>query len=144
MVSECPSPRPIVIESDISAAQRICRKLLDVAAGGGFNDDELFGIHLALEEAFVNALKHGNKMDPKKHVTIDYLVTEEKFEVSIADDGPGFVPAEVPDPRRSENLCKAFGRGLLLMKSFMDVVEHNKAGNCVRMVKYRAGAKNKN
>ena len=143
MVSESSSPKAVVIDSHTDQAARICRQLLDVAKSNGFEGDDVFAIHLALEEALVNAIKHGNRMNPKKRVTIKYAVTPEKFDVSIADDGDGFRPGDVPDPRSSENISKPSGRGLLLIKEFMDIVEHNVSGNCVHMVKYKTDIKNK-
>jgi serine/threonine-protein kinase RsbW len=105
--------------------------------------DSIFGIHLALEEAFYNAVKHGNKQDTSKQVHIEYMITQEKFEVYVADEGDGFNPDEVPDPRLEENLCRTCGRGMLLMVSFMDVLEYNQKGNRVRMIKYKNKSKNK-
>lgn len=137
MISEFSSPKAVVIDSQVGLAERVCRQLLDAAEGNGFDGDDVFAIHLALEEALVNAIKHGNRMDPKKHITVEYAVTPERFDVSIADDGSGFCPDDVPDPRDAENLSKPSGRGLLLMKEFMDVVEHNSTGNRVHMIKYR-------
>ena len=75
-------------------------------------------------------------MDPNKRVHVKYLITPEKFDISIKDDGGGFDPDTVPDPRSEENLYKSSGRGLLLMQSYMDLVQYNKSGNCVHMVKY--------
>ncbi len=94
-------------------------------------------MHLALQEAFINAVRHGNQMDPDKEVKIEYLVDPEKFEISVTDEGEGFDPEAVPDPRCGENLYKPNGRGLLLMRAYMDAVEYNEKGNRVRMVRYR-------
>ncbi len=129
-----------VVASCVSAIERICRELLDDVAGCGFDEDEVFGIHLALEEAFVNAIKHGNKADEHRSVSIEYFITPVKVDISISDEGAGFTPEAVPDPRSEENLYKSGGRGLLLMRSHMDVVEHNDKGNCVHMIKYRTNA----
>jgi serine/threonine-protein kinase RsbW len=137
MVSESSPPKAIIIDSQAGRAERVCRQLLDVAEGNGFDSNDIFAIHLALEEALINAIKHGNRMDPKKQITVEYTISPEKFDVSITDDGSGFRPGDVPDPRDSENLSKPSGRGLLLMKEFMDVVEHNSTGNRVHMIKYK-------
>ena len=94
-------------------------------------------VHLALEEAFLNAAQHGNKLDPTKKVKIDYALTAEEIEISITDQGGGFNPNSVPDPRSDENLYKPDGRGLLLIQSYMDTVEFNESGNRVRMVKQK-------
>ena len=129
-----------VVASCVSAIEPLCRELLDDAAGCGFDEDDVFGIHLALEEAFVNAVKHGNNADEHKSVSVEYVITPAKVDISISDEGSGFTPQAVPDPRAEENLYKSGGRGLLLMRSHMDVVEHNDKGNCVHMIKYRANA----
>lgn len=123
------------------AAQQICCKILKHAAEQGFNEDAAFGIHLALEEAFTNAIKHGNQSNPDKKIDVEFLITPEKLDISITDEGQGFYPDDVPDPRCNHNLYKSSGRGVLLIKAYMDIVEYNDRGNCVHMVKYRQGSK---
>jgi serine/threonine-protein kinase RsbW len=90
-----------------------------------------------LEEAFLNAVKHGNKMDPTKKVKIDYSVDPDKIEISITDEGSGFEPESVVDPRFGEGLFEPGGRGLLLINSYMDIVKFNEQGNSVYMVRYK-------
>jgi len=128
----------VTIASNSTAVERLCSRLLAEAAENHYCEDHLFAIHLALEEALMNAAKHGNEMDPRKEVAVEYAITPEKFDISISDQGPGFNPGTLPDPRSEENLYKYEGRGVLLMRSYMDVVEFNKKGNCVHMIKYRA------
>lgn len=91
-----------------------------------------------MEEALLNAVKHGNKRDPAKNVNIECVINAEKFDVCIKDQGSGFAPDGLPDPRSDENLYKPCGRGVLLMRAYMDVVEYRDNGSCVHMVKYRA------
>ena len=129
-----------VVASCVSAIEPLCRELLNDVKDCGFDEDEVFGIHLALEEAFVNAVKHGNSADEQKSVSVEYVITPAKVDISISDEGTGFTPEAVPDPSSEENLYKPGGRGLLLMRSHMDVVEYNDRGNCVHMIKYRANA----
>jgi len=126
-----------VVESTPSAIEGVCRRILSELKAENFNQDDIFAVHLAVEEAFLNALRHGNKMDPDKEIKIDYLVSGEKIEISMTDEGNGFDPDVVPDPRCGENLYKPEGRGLLLMRSYMDVVEFSERGNSVRMVRYK-------
>ena len=137
MVCIGPIHRSVVVNSEQSAVNRLCQRLLCEVEDSGFSQDELFGIHLALEEAFINAIKHGNSQNPRKQVTIEYTIMPEKFEISITDEGNGFNPGSVPDPRCDGNLYKNSGRGLLLMRSYMNVVQYNQAGNCVHMIKYK-------
>jgi serine/threonine-protein kinase RsbW len=110
---------------------------LDQVKERGFAEDDIFGIHLSLEEALTNAVRHGNQSDPAKTVTIEVLITPEKFDISIADQGFGFNPDSLPDPRLGENLYKTEGRGVLLIRAYMDVIEYNDRGNCVHLVKYK-------
>ncbi len=128
------------VPNTASAAQQICEKILRYACEQGFDADAIFGIHLALEEAFTNALKHGNQSNPDKKIDIEFLITPEKLDISITDEGTGFFPDDVPDPRFNGNLYKSSGRGVLLIRAYMDVVEYNDRGNCVHMVKYRQNA----
>ncbi|MCF7954628.1 MAG: ATP-binding protein [Phycisphaerae bacterium] len=137
MVSETPTKKIRVVDSDVYAISKICGRLLDEVRAKNYNSEEIFAIHLALEEAILNALKHGNKFDPKKTVDIDYLITDEKCDIAVADEGAGFSPDSLPDPRAEENLYKPCGRGVLLMRSYMDVVEFNEHGNRVHMIKYK-------
>ena len=126
------------------AVQQASREMLELAGEQGFDEDAVFGIHLALEEAFTNAVKHGNRSNPDKKIDVQLLITPEKLDISITDEGQGFIPDDVPDPRCNGNLYKCSGRGVLLIKAYMDVVEYNERGNCVHMVKYRQGRDDSN
>ena len=137
MTSETPISRSVAIESKPSAIVEVCERLLSEIKANDFSEEDVFAVHLALEEAFINAIKHGHKMDPSQKVKIDYSVGMDKVEVSMADLGDGFDPDSIPDPRIGKNLYKTEGRGLLLIRSYMDVVEFNERGNCVRMVRYK-------
>ncbi|HWG46769.1 MAG TPA: ATP-binding protein [Gemmataceae bacterium] len=106
----------------------------------GFSSKEAFGVRLALEEALVNAIKHGHKGDPSKEVHLRYHLTTECLVAEIEDQGPGFKPQEVPDPFAPENLERPCGRGLLLMRNYMTWVRFNSVGNCVTMCRLRRGA----
>ena len=137
MASRRPISRSVAVESTSSAIVEVCKRLLSEIEANNFSQEDIFAVHLALEEAFTNAIMHGNKMSPDKGVKIDYSVGLDKVEISMMDEGKGFDPDAVPDPRYGDNLYKTEGRGLLLMRSYMDVVEFSKHGNSVRMVKYK-------
>jgi len=137
MASEAPIRSSVVLESKPSCLAEPCRVILSALEEKGFSQDDTFAVHLALEEAFLNAVKHGNKMDPSKQVTIEYLVDEEKVEVTMVDEGEGFHPEDIPDPRMGENLYRPEGRGLLLIHAYMHVAEYNERGNRLRMVRYK-------
>jgi len=137
MASEAPINCSIVVDSKSSAVVEVCKEILSKLEEYNFDKDDTFAVHLTLEEAFLNAVKHGNKMDPTKKVKIDYSVNSEKVEITITDEGAGFEPESVDDPRFGEGLYEPGGRGLLLMNSYMDVVKYSEHGNSVYMVRYK-------
>ena len=134
--AEC-SPSQWELPSTIQAAEALCVELLETARQRGFEEEDIFAIHLALEEAFVNAVQHGNGSDPTKKIFVQCVVSGEVFEITITDQGPGFCLSDLPDPRCPENLCKSSGRGVLLIQAYMDQVEYNRQGNQVHMVKFK-------
>ncbi len=137
MTSKMPASYSIVVESKPSAIVSVFEQIRSKLIDNNFGKDDIFAIHLTLEEAFLNAVKHGNKMDPSKKITVEYSVDADKVEISITDQGPGFKPDAVEDPRFGENLFKPGGRGLLLMNSYMDMVKYNPEGNSVSMIRYK-------
>ncbi|MEA3225614.1 MAG: ATP-binding protein [Planctomycetota bacterium] len=137
MGSEAPINCSLVVESKSSAVVDVCKQILSKLEENNFDKDDIFAVHLTLEEAFLNAVKHGNKMDPTKKVKVDYAVNSEKVEISITDEGNGFTPDGVADPRFGTGLYEPGGRGLLLMNSYMDEVKYNEQGNSVYMVRYK-------
>ena len=115
MASVTPIRCSATVESKASGLVEPCQRILSALREKGFSDDDAFAVHLAMEEAFLNAAKHGNKLDPTKMVTIRYLVCDDRVEIEIADEGDGFNPEQVPDPRVGDNLYRPEGRGLLLI-----------------------------
>ena len=124
-----------IIDSDHSQQREIQKRILDAVEAAGFTSDNLFAVKISLEEALINAIKHGNKSDPKKKVHIEVSITPKETEIVIEDEGPGFNRAHVPDPTAEENLLKCSGRRILLMETYMDRVEYSKSGRRVRMIK---------
>ena len=92
-----------------------------------FNLDEEIknNLSLSLSEAASNAMVHGNKLDPKKYVDIKITVSDDKIKVVIKDEGNGFDPSSVPDPTAPENLLKDSGRGIHIMKTFLENMRYN-------------------
>jgi serine/threonine-protein kinase RsbW len=135
MGAEMPVRRSLAVESSPSAFEGWWREVLSALEAHGYSQDDIFAVHLALEEAFQNAVKHGNRMNPAKKVMIDYAVDPEKVEVRMTDEGAGFDPRSVPDPRVGENIYRPAGRGLLLIRSYMHSVEYNEQGNSLWMVR---------
>jgi serine/threonine-protein kinase RsbW len=137
MTAESPVRCSVVVQSEPSALRQPCRQILAAMESMGFSQDDIFAVHLAMEEAFYNAVKHGNQMDPSKKVTIEYAVDPDKVEICLTDEGEGFDPGSIPDPRIGENLYRPEGRGLLLIHSYMHVVEYSERGNSLRMIRYK-------
>ncbi len=123
--------------SDLGEVRPLQDRLESALAAAGWTEHEQFAIKLAVEEAVVNAIKHGNGMDPDKRVRIGYTITPARFDIRIADEGPGFNPGDVPDPTDPGNIERPCGRGLLLINGFMDEVKYHGKGNVVTMTKVR-------
>lgn len=104
----------------------------------GLDEDSLHWVSVAVRESVINAIKHGNRNDPKKHVFVEFKSNESELSVRIRDQGEGFNPDEVADPLAPENMLKSSGRGIFLIRSFMDDLTLERApegGMVVRMVK---------
>lgn len=126
----------VVINSDTMKGKEVWKEILAKASAQGYTETELHAIQLAVEEALVNAIKHGNGSDPTRKVRVDYTVDEEEVRVRIEDEGPGFDFVNVPDPTAPENLGRPCGRGVLFMRYYMQAVFRGR-GNIVEMVKRR-------
>jgi serine/threonine-protein kinase RsbW len=113
----------------------VLQYLLDRVAKLGLIKPERSNLFVALDEAFVNAVKHGNKNDPTKLVRITADLTPNEACFTVEDEGEGFDVRDIPDPCDPMNLFKSSGRGVLLMYNIMDEVEYNAQGNRVKMVK---------
>jgi len=103
-----------------------------------YSSKDIHAVQLALEEALVNAFKHGNSLDPGKCVYVWYMVHEREAWIRIEDQGPGFAVDAVPDPTLPENCERPCGRGVFMMRHFMDVVQYNQVGNVCWMYKFRS------
>ena len=125
------------LPSDPAEAFRFQDQLLTRLESLGYSREILHGVRLALEEALVNAIKHGNQMDKSKRVHVRYHLGEKSFDIEIRDEGPGFDPEDVPDPTAPENLERPSGRGLLLMRHYMTECEFVPPGNVCRMRRVR-------
>ncbi len=124
-----------LIPSKAGAGQRVLQEILDHLQSLHWHQRDLFGVHLALEEALVNAIKHGNQSDPQKNVRIACRMSPRRVRIQVTDEGPGFDPASIPDPTDQAHLESPCGRGIMLMKSFMSRIEFSEAGNSVVLEK---------
>ncbi|HMB96132.1 MAG TPA: ATP-binding protein [Tepidisphaeraceae bacterium] len=125
------------IDSDFAQGRAVQDRLLEEIKQHGFDNHACFAIKLALDEALINAIKHGNKLDAGKKVRVEAKINSKKVEITVEDQGPGFNRTGVPDPTVHDNLCKSTGRGILLMESYMNSVKWSKNGRCVRMTKLK-------
>jgi serine/threonine-protein kinase RsbW len=123
------------LPSDLGLMNGVLEFLQERVAKFGLIRPERSNLFVALDEAFVNAVKHGNKNDPNKllKITAELSPTEASF--TVEDEGEGFDIGEIPDPCDPANLFRTSGRGVLLIYNIMDEVEYNAQGNRVKMVK---------
>ena len=115
-------------------ASSILRNLEDMRYP--LNPNDRFTIPLAVDEALLNAIEHGNRNDPDKKVRVTCRITEEWVEISVEDEGEGFDPDSIPDPTTPEQMTATRGRGLFLIRHYMDEVRFNEKGNKITMLKY--------
>jgi len=127
------------LPSDLSLMSGVLQYLLERVSRLGLIQPERSNLFVALNEAFVNAVKHGNKNNPGKllRITAELSPTEAVF--TVEDEGEGFDLQQIPDPTDPANLFKTSGRGVLLIYNIMDEVEYNAQGNLVKMVKRPEG-----
>jgi len=132
----------VTLPSDTAEARRFQEGIEQQLVSRHASDQEIFSVRLALEEALVNAIKHGNQFDRAKKVFISYRFLPDRFEIRITDEGQGFDPNDVPDPTAVENLERPCGRGLMLIKHYMTEVNYTERGNSVTMAKvYKVNGK---
>ena len=127
----------VQIPSDTESCQQAIQRIIESLERLGFPEKDVWGVRLALDEALVNAIKHGNRMDAQKSVRIVCQISNEKVRIEIEDEGSGFDWNHLPDPTDLENLEKPCGRGVMLMRAFVNVVEYNEQGNKVILEKLK-------
>ncbi|MDM7923740.1 MAG: ATP-binding protein [Pyrinomonadaceae bacterium] len=133
-----PEVKELSLPSRIESVDEAAVKAEEFARANGYGDEHLSAIDLAVRESVANAVKHGNKFDDAKSVEVTFESSTEGFAVTVRDYGTGFAVEEIPDPTDPANLLNASGRGILFMRSFMDIVEWENAnggGTRVKMVK---------
>ena len=123
--------RSVRLPSERGSSRLVTDELLEQLGAHGWSPEDIFAIHLAAEEALVNAVVHGNKLDPAKQVQVECLVSPNLVRLEITDEGAGFDPRSVPDCTLAERLEHPSGRGVMLMRSFMTRIEYNAKGNSV-------------
>lgn len=125
------------IPSTNAEAAKVQQEIIDAIEQQGYKREAVFAVRLALDEAMVNAVKHGNKSDPDKVVQVEFTLDDDSIVIQIEDQGQGFVPEELPDPTAEENRSRPNGRGVMLMRAYMTEVDFNERGNRVILTKRR-------
>ena len=123
------------LPSDLSLMNGVLEYLQERVAKLGLIQPERSNLFIALDEAFVNAVKHGNKNDPTKLLKITAELSPKEAAFTVEDEGQGFDVHQIPDPCDPANLFRTSGRGVLLIYNIMDEVEYNAQGNRVKMIK---------
>lgn len=127
--------------TDLTYVKEASRKVLDFLSDSPLDETALFDIKLCFEEAFINAVKYGNKQDSHLSVDVDIVKTPGNIEIIVCDQGKGFDFKRIEDPTNDENLIKTCGRGLFLIKKQMDRVQFKRNGSCIHMTKKLKGTK---
>ena len=118
------------LREGLESAQRAAA---DALAARGYDEGAMFAVRLAIEEAVVNAFRHGNRSDPAKVVFFRAAIDDARAEFEVEDQGPGFDPRLIPDPTDEDNIEIPSGRGVMLIRAYMTEVEYLKPGNRLRM-----------
>jgi serine/threonine-protein kinase RsbW len=130
------------LESSLESVGKVEQAATEAAAKLGFDPNECGHIGMSIREATINAIVHGNRYDPAKHVTVSLESTTSALSITVRDQGSGLDPSTIPDPLAPENLLKPSGRGVFLIRSFMDEIRFQNAspGTEVVMIKFVRGA----
>ncbi len=124
-----------VFDSQVGAGASFIDQVIDRLNELDWIERDIYGVRLSLEEGIANAVRHGNQLDPNKKVHAICRLAPTRIWIEILDEGPGFDPGDVPDPTDPENLDRPSGRGLLLMRNYMNRVEYSLKGNHLIMEK---------
>ena len=128
----------LVLPSHIEAVADAAVAVADFVKSCGLDEQTAFGVDMAVRESVTNAIVHGNREDETKSVEVIFNCLGNALEVEVRDQGEGFDPARVPDPTEPANILKTSGRGIFLIRTFMDEVEwlaRPEGGTTLRMVK---------
>ena len=128
----------LVLPSHIEAVAEAAAAVANFLQSCGVGDEAVFGIDIAVREAVTNAIVHANKEDETKSIEVTVNCVGHALEIEIKDQGEGFDPASVADPTEPANLLKTSGRGIFLMRNFMDEVQWSsrpEGGTTLHMVK---------
>jgi serine/threonine-protein kinase RsbW len=124
--------------SDHGRACELTEEIMTQLRHFGWSESDRFAIQLGLEEGLMNAIKHGNRGDGSKFVELTVEIATDEVYIRIVDEGCGFASQAVPDPTLKVNRRRGSGRGVALIRGFMDWVHYNECGNQLEMRKRRS------
>lgn len=132
----------LILASTLETVDRVEREAEDFAKRFGFDEDHVSNIAMAVREAAVNAVIHGNAYDREKQVMATFEATDDDLIFRIGDQGSGFDAENIPDPLSPENILRGSGRGVFLMRAFMDEVHFRQLfpGTELTLIKHRAAS----
>ena len=132
----------MTLSSSLESVDKLERTAEEYAGRAGFDEDTVPHIAMAVREAAINAVLHGNSYNSGKQITASFETTASDFIFRIADQGTGFDPASLPDPLAPENILRGSGRGIFLIRAFMDEVHFRQLhpGTELTLIKYRKPA----
>lgn len=130
------------LDSTLDSVNKIEQTAEQTAHRAGFDEDAIPNIAMAVREAAVNAVLHGNAYDTNKHITASFETTVDDLIIRITDQGPGLDPTTLPDPLAAENILRGSGRGIFLIRAFMDEVNFRQLhpGTELTLIKHRTPA----
>ena len=138
MTSKPPRSFELTIPSRLEEMETVHDVIGQAVKEYELSDDIAHWIELTISESMINAIQHGNKADPAKEATLKISSTGDAIEIIVEDQGCGFKMDKIADPTDTANLLKPSGRGILIIRSFMDEVDltQREGGGCrLRMVK---------
>jgi serine/threonine-protein kinase RsbW len=127
-----------ILPSELDAGHAVIDQLMAALEAAGWIGRDLFHVQMAIEEAIVNAIEHGNKRDATKQVHVVFHVFVDRAELSITDQGNGFDHRNIADPTVEERLEQPRGRGVMLIRELMSESKYNEKGNSLWMLKVRS------
>lgn len=132
----------LTLSSSLESVDTVEQTAEDFAARAGFDEDTVPNIAMAVREATVNAVLHGNAYNPAKRITVSFEANSDALVVRVTDQGPGLDPSNIPDPLAPENILRGSGRGIFLIRAFMDEVHFRQLhpGTELTLIKHRAPA----
>ena len=126
-------------DSSLESVNQVEQKAEQFAQRAGFDEDTVPHISMAAREAAVNAVLHGNAYDTHKKITVSLETSADGITIKVADQGPGMDPDAIPDPLAPENILRGSGRGIFLIRAFMDEVHFRQLspGTELTLIKHR-------